>query len=436
MNFNSLTEFLQSGPLLSIGMTGGVFLTGYLATQWWVVSWRSRLEKRRGQLELDILRKKIEALDKKAEAAPEVAWNDYRKFTVARKVLESDDTYSFYLEPHDGKRIPDFKPGQYLTFQFQLPGERKPAIRCYSLSDGLVDGGHYRVTIKRALPDKGHKSYDPAKVGLISSHFCDGVKEGDIIDVKAPSGKFFLDVEVERPVVLIGGGIGVTPMLTMARVLTHLNDPREIYFFFGCRSGQDHMFGEEMLALQKANPMMSLHVCYSRPDADDEPGKAYNHESRVSLDLMKEILPSSNFQYYLCGPGPFMDSLVNGLYDWGVPKKDVFFEAFGPSTVKTGAKDVAKPADAGAGQSTCEIQFAKSSKVAAWDPSMGTLTPVCEEQEAAIAWGCYAGSCGECQTAIKEGEVDYPDGPPGYEVEDGCCLPCVCCPKGKLVLDA
>ena len=110
------------------------------------------------------------------------------------------------------------------------------------------------------------------------------------------------------------------------------------------------MFQEEMLTLQKTNPKMRLNVCYSRPDAGDEPGKSYNHESRVTVDLMKQILPSSNFEYYLCGPGPFMDSLVNGLYEWGVPKKDVKFEAFGPSTVKAVPKEPSAPSE---GDSAC-----------------------------------------------------------------------------------
>lgn len=436
MNFQILLSSALGSPFLVIGLGGGVVMLGYVASQWWTVATRHSFEAKMNRLELDVLKRKIDALDKKAEAAPEVAWNGYRKFTVAKKQLESDDTYSFYLKPHDGKRISTFKPGQYLTFQFQLPGEKKPSIRCYSLSDGFIDGDHYRVTIKRALPDKNHKSFDPNRVGMISSHFVDNVNEGDIIDTKAPSGKFFLDVEVERPVVLISGGIGVTPMLTMSRVLTHMNDSREIYFFFGCRSGQDHMFKDEMLALQKANPKMRLHVCYSRPDESDEPGVAYNHESRVTIDLMKEILPSSNFEYYLCGPGPFMDSLVNGLYDWGVPKKDVYFEAFGPSTVKTGAKEPVKTAEETSTQAACEVNFAKASKSAQWDPTVENLWEFATDQDVDIEGGCMAGNCGSCETAIKSGEVEYPGGTPGYEVEEGCCLPCVCCPKGNLVLDA
>jgi len=419
-------------PLLAIGLAGGAFMLGYLATQWWAIASRHRYELLRSRLELDVLGKKIEILNLKAQAAPESAWNGYRKFTVSKKVEECGDTYSFYLTPHNGKALPPFKPGQYLTFQLHPPGATKPLVRCYSLSDGSIKDDHYRVTIKRALPPG---DIPDAKPGLASSYFCDQVAAGDILDVKAPSGRFFLDVEVDRPVVLISGGIGITPMLAMARALTHIGDRRLIYFFFGCRSSADHMFRDEMIALQKANPNMRLHVCYSRPDETDVPGETYNHEGRVSIDLIKDVLPSSNHDYYLCGPGPFMDTLVNALYDWGVPKTDVRFEAFGPATVKSGPKEPAEKAATGE-VASFEIEFSRSDKKIAWDPEMENLLEFAEKHGiSTIEGGCRAGSCGSCLVAIKSGDVSY-DLEPGEMPEDGSCLSCICRPSGKLILDA
>lgn len=428
MNYEILLRSALSSPLLKIGVTGGVFTLGYIATQWWTVAARYRFEAKRNRLELEALSKKIEVLNLKAQAAPEVAWNGYRKFTVSRKVEECEDTYSFYLTPHNGKPLPQFKPGQYLTFEMKFRNEPKPQVRCYSLSDGSISDAHYRVTIKRYMRADGTP-------GAVSNYFADQVKEGDILDVKAPSGKFFLDVEVERPVVLISGGIGITPMLAMARVLTHIGDKREIYFFFGCRNSVDHMFRDDVIELQKKNPNMRLHICYSRPLEGDVAGVAYNHQSRVSVDLMKEVLPSSNYEYYLCGPGPFMDSLVNGLYEWGVPKKDVKFEAFGPATVSTGSKEPAAKSDAGA-QPAIEVEFARSGKKVMWDPHVGSLLDFAEANGiTTIDAGCRSGSCGSCKVAIKEGNVEYV-GEPGDEPEEGSCLSCICRPKGKMVIDA
>lgn len=403
-------------------------MVGYIVTQWWTVAARYRFEEKRSRLELEALNQKIKLLNLKAQSAPEAAWNGYRKFSVSRKVEECEDTYSFYLTPHNGKPLPKFKPGQYLTFEMKFPDEPKPLVRCYSLSDGSIFDDHYRVTIKRFIRPDGTP-------GAISNYFADEVKEGDILDVKAPGGKFYLDIEEERPVVLISGGIGVTPMLAIARELTHIGDKREIYFFFGCRNSVDHMLRDEMIELQKQNPNMRLHMCYSRPLAEDVLGETHNHEGRVTIDLMKEIMPSSNYEYYLCGPGPFMDSLVNGLYEWGVPKKDVKFEAFGPATVSTGPKEPAANPESG-DQPVAEIEFARSGKKIMWDPVVANLLDFAEANGiSSIDSGCRSGSCGACLVAIRQGEVEYV-GEPGDEPEDGSCLTCICRPKGKMVIDA
>ena len=432
MNYEILLQSALMNPLLTIGSTGTALMLGYVATQWWAIAARYRFESKRSRLELDALNKKIDILNLKAQAAPESAWNGYRKFTVSKKVLECEDTYSFYLTPHNGRPLPPFKPGQYLTFELHPPNAGKPLVRCYSLSDGALTDDHYRVTIKRALPPTS----DPAiPAGIISSYFSDHVKEGDILDVKAPSGRFYLDVEVDRPVVLISGGIGITPMLAMARHLTHLKDNREIYFFFGCRNSLDHMFREEVIELQKANSNMRLHICHSRPLARDVQGEAYHHEGRVTNDLMKEILPSSNYEYYLCGPGPFMDTLVNGLYDWGVPKKDVKFEAFGPATVKSGPQEPKAEAEVGA-QAVIPIVFARSGKTLPWNSELENLLEFAEKNGiTTIEGGCRAGSCGSCLVAIKQGDVEYIL-EPGSAPEEGTCLSCICRPKGTMVIDA
>jgi len=432
VNSEILLRSALSNPLLTIGLTGGGLMLGYIATQWWEVAASYRFEAKRSRLELDALNKKIEMLNLKAQEAPESAWNGYRKFTVSRKVEECEDTYSFYLTPHNGRPLPPFKPGQYLTFELHPPNAAKPLVRCYSLSDGSISADHYRVTIKRALPPANEPGIPP---GIVSSYFSDHVKEGDILNVKAPSGRFFLDVEVERPVVLISGGIGITPMLAIARLLTHIKDNREIYFFFGCRNSVDHMFRDEVIELQEANPNMRLHICYSRPLERDVRGESYSHEGRVTLDLMKEILPSSNYEYYLCGPGPFMDTLVHGLYEWGVPKKDVKFEAFGPATVKSGPKEPPTKPEIG-DQVVIPVEFARSGKTVQWDSGMENLLEFAEKNGiTTIEGGCRAGSCGSCLVAIKQGEVEYIL-EPGSAQEEGTCLSCICRPKGKMVIDA
>src|ERR1700694_4473005 len=155
---------------------------------------REQLQTARG------LRKKTED-----NAAP---WNGIRKFSIQKKVMETEDICSFYLEPHDHKPLPSFLPGQYLTFELRIPGQKNKTGRCYSLLEGpRLD--FYRVSIKRlgAPPDK-----EGVQPGLVSNYFHTHLKEGDIVDVKAPGGHFSLDPTETGGVVLISGGIGLTRM--------------------------------------------------------------------------------------------------------------------------------------------------------------------------------------------------------------------------------
>ena len=384
---------------------------------------RSELERQRLLLDITAAERRILTVEQAKSA-----WNGLRKFTVDKKVCEADDTYSIYLKPHDGKTLPSFKPGQYLTFQLAPPGATKPVVRCYSLSD-CSRPTHYRVTIKRCLPPP--QSAHPPGVG--SSYFCGTVKEGDIVDVKAPNGHFFLDLEKARPVVLISGGIGVTPMVSMANALVEAGSTREIWFFFGARNSTDHMFKAYMADLAAKHGNVRMHVCYSKPLPTDVKDRDYQHASRVSVDLFKQLLPSNNYDYFLCGPGPFMETITSDLRAWGVPDDWVHFEAFGPASVRRAPKPVATAAAAPA--AGIEIKFAKSGVAAIWTGAHASLLDFAEEHGVKVDAGCRAGNCGSCLVAVKSGEVEY-SGSHGAEAERGCCLACICKPKGALVIDA
>ncbi len=357
-------------------------------------------------------------------------WNGLRKFSVARKNSECEDVNAFYLKPHDGRPLPAFKPGQYLTFQLDLPGRDKPLIRCYSLSDSPHQKDYYRVTIKKekAPPDKSGIPH-----GAGSSFFTDTVKEGDILNVKAPTGHFFLDMTKMNPIVLLAGGVGITPMLSMASAIAASGSRREAYFFFGVRNVREHIHKAELEKLAAENDNIHLHIAYSKPGEQDVKGKDYHHEGRVGIELLKEILPSNNFEYYLCGSGAFMKSLTDGLEAWGVPDSVVHFEAFGPASVKK--KTVMLTPAETAHLNKINITFGRSGKTVRWEPSAGNILEFAQSQGVKIDSGCCAGSCGSCVVAIKTGEVDYlkkPDATP----EAGSCFTCVCRPKNDLVLDA
>ena len=431
----TLIEHLRAASGGSIGLTVGLILLGLLMLQIAAVCFgtvrRIYFEREQRALARERLRLQVKAARMQIQEVEQLklVWNGYRKFKVAKKVAECHDVCSFYLAPHDGKLLPPFKPGQYITFQLNVPGHGKPVVRCYSLSDcGRPD--HYRVTIKRSLPPPDAAD---AKPGVASSFFCDGVKEGDILDVKAPGGHFYLDMSDEKPAVLISGGVGVTPMVSMLNAILEANQKREVWFFFGGRNKSDHIFKEFMDKIAAAgHENVHMNVCYSKPTPNDVKGKDFHHEGRVSVELFKKLLPSNNYEYFLCGPGPFMKTITDDLTAWGVPDKSVHFEAFGPATVKKSAP--AQTASQTEMLSKVEVTFGRSGKKARWSSSAGSLLEFAEANDVKIDAGCRAGSCLSCKVAIKSGEVEYLT--PPAECEAGSCLTCICKPKGNLVLDA
>ncbi len=350
-----------------------------------------------------------------------MTWDGYRKFRIFSKVQEGRDIWSFYLEPLDGQPLPPFLPGQYLTFQTAIPGVSKPVTRCYSLSDSPFHADYYRITVKKIPPRPG----DPRGVpGLGSGHFVDRLAAGDVLDVKAPQGRFCLDVNGRTPAVLLAGGIGVTPLLSMLNAVVESGSGRETWFFLGVRDGDEHIMKDRLRQIARENENVHLHVCYSRPSDEYVLGHDYHRKGHVDIDLLKELLPSKDFEFYVCGPSAMMDALLRDLKAWGVPEGRIFHESFGQ----------APPPAASASRASVEIKFAKSGKSVPWDPSAGFLLDLAERNGIDIDFGCRSGNCGTCCVRLISGEVDYPNGNE-FQPEPGSCLTCCTVPKTDLILD-
>lgn len=430
--FNRFYSFTEGR--LSLGF--GLVLIGVLIAYFLIEALRGLLRLRADAAQQRAMKERLRVQLQEARLRCEEAkqaqlqWNGYRKFEVFRKTAECADVCAIYLKPHDGKTLAQFKPGQYLTFQLSIPGRDKPLVRCYSLSDGPHRSEYYRVTIKK---ERAPRDRPDLPNGAGSSYFTDTVKEGDILDVKAPSGHFFLEMAKSNPVVLIAGGVGVTPMLCMAQAIAAGGSKREAWFFYGVRNSKEHIHKQELEKLAAENENIHLHVCYSQPQAGDVKGRDYQSEGRVTIDTLKELLPSNNFEYFLCGNGSFMKSLTDGLEAWGVPEKDVHFEAFGPASVK---KKAVEPTPSETEfLSKTNVTFKRSGKTVGWDPNLGNLLDLALANGVRIDAGCRAGGCGSCLVAIKSGTVKYVS-PPDAMPEEGACLTCICRPNGNLELDA
>ena len=383
-------------------------------------------QREANDLKLAILNERLQfaAMTRNAEQKVlDHGWSGLRKFKIAKKIPEGGSISSFYFVPHDGKPLPPFQPGQYLTFSLKVEGHQRPVVRCYSLSDSALQRDYYRASVKRVSPS-----------GAASGHFHDNLEEGDIVDVKAPSGSFYLDMSEHSPVVLIGGGVGITPVLSMLKSIVDAGSKREVWFLYGVRNRQEHIMFDELRQIDADNENVRLHICYSSPLESDNKGEDFHHDERVSVDLLKRLLPSNNYDYYMCGPSAMMSSITKELNQWGVPDNRVHIEAFGPASVKAQkqpapeqVKDVKEP--------EFEVTFARSGKTVVWTNAIGSLLDLAEDNGIQLDSGCRAGSCGTCVTALKSGEVNYLDDPSG-EPEVGTCLACVAAPSSTLVLDA
>ena len=370
-------------------------------------------------------------------ATTESAWDGFREFLVKRRVIEDDiqSVCSFYLVPADGQPLPAFKPGQFLTFRLQLEdpvhNEPRSVVRCYSLSDS-PNPDYYRVSIKRAPPPA-----EPPGVpaGLSSNFFHDRVQEGTRLMVKAPSGHFNLMTDEPLPIVLVGGGIGITPMLSILNTVISIGTSREVWLYYGVRNAAEHVMKKHLESLQNTHPNFHLHVCYSSPAEGDVEGVDYHHRGWIDLQLLRSTLKLMRYQFYVCGPRQMMEALVPALAEWGVATDDIYYESFGPASLIKHENLTRQVTKGEAAAQAFTITFSTSGKSIPWDPSADSLLEFAESNGIEVESGCRAGSCGSCQTGLAAGEVDYNQAPDA-DVDSGYCLLCITTPKSDLTLVA
>jgi len=358
----------------------------------------------------------------------------FRDFVVDRKLPESAVITSFYLVPEDGAPLAGFLPGQFLTFELNIAGQEKPVVRTYSLSDA-PNPEYYRISIKRepAPPDRLH-----LPPGLSSNYFHDRVEVGTKLRVGAPRGKFHLDPEGDRAVVLLSGGVGLTPMISMLNTIAQSGARRPVWFIHGTRSGREHAMGAQVRRLAEVHENVHVHIRYSEPEPADIQGRDYDSEGRVDIALLKRLLPFDDYDFFLCGPPPFMKSLYCGLLSLDVSEARIHYEFFGPASVLKEESKPLGPAEAPSAEAELaggiRVTFARSGVSAAWDPACESILDLAERQGLSPDYSCRSGICHTCMCALVEGEVEYLETPLD-EPDPGCVLICCSKPKTNLVIE-
>lgn len=257
-------------------------------------------------------------------------WKDFRAFTVQRKEAESQNITSFYLVPQDGNHLASFEPGQYISVRIQIPGKTYTQIRQYSLSDA-PSKPYYRISVKR------EEAVGERPAGQISNYLHQHIEVGDTLWLSAPAGDFQLTAHSDRPVVLLSAGVGLTPLISMLESLTNDSSQRQVTFIHATDNSDVHAMQSYIEKVVSDFPHISAYYCYTSPTLQDQQNRLYHHEGYINADWLAQIIPSTEADFYFCGPLNFMQSVQHILDQWHVPVEQRHYEFFGP------AEDLQKP---------------------------------------------------------------------------------------------
>ncbi|MFM0286613.1 FAD-binding oxidoreductase [Paraburkholderia megapolitana] len=352
------------------------------------------------------------------------AGRGFERFRVIRRIQESESIVSFELVPLDAARSLAFIAGQFVAVRLTMP-EGETLLRHYSLSGDPADTTHWRISVK----------LESTPPGRGSSWLHQNIDVGDELELAGPAGSFVCAEDSERPVILLSGGVGVTPLISMLHRLAR-GSSRRVYFVHACENSVVHAFADEVDALAAARPGIAVHVCYRNPLGGDEAWGACDSKGLLTKATLQTLLPLDDYDVYLCGPPGFMQANWRLLRELGIARERIHYEFFGPATVledeasdshSVAAKEpVAAPVPAVAAADTgmVTVRFEPHSDPIPWDSSFHSLLEMAEHAGYAPAFNCRAGLCNACTTPLVSGRVHYVEDPLAPPPDDEVLLCC------------
>jgi nitric oxide dioxygenase len=252
----------------------------------------------------------------------ESGWKDFKSFRIVKKIKESELITSFYLEPSDGQGVPSYLPGQYVSVRLKVEGETYLLNRQYSLSD-ISNNSTYRISVKRES--------EGTPAGKVSNYLHDHYEVGSEVELSAPAGDFVLNTENNKPVYFISGGVGVTPMISMLKSFAAMQSNQKVTFVHAVKNGNVHAFGQEVKETISTMSNASSYICYTNPTTKDQQANLFDHEGYIDLSFMKKVVKETDATFYVCGPIPFMKTVVSLLEKLDIAEENIHYEFFGPS---------------------------------------------------------------------------------------------------------
>ncbi|NSY20170.1 NO-inducible flavohemoprotein [Neorhizobium sp. AL 9.2.2] len=265
----------------------------------------------------DLLKEREADIRRDLEQSPG-GWTGWRQFIISERIRESEVITSFILRPSDGSPVIRHHPGQYLTLRFEL--EHGTEIkRNYSISSAPNDE-YYRISVKREAAGSGG-----------SRHLHDIALVGDTIYLSPPAGDFFLNSDQVRPVILLSAGVGLTPMVSMIESINTDLPALEVHYIHAALNSSTHAMDRHVRSIAKSHGRIAVSTFYSDPGALDVAGQSHDYNGFINIDWLRNHTPFVDADFYLCGPKPFLRSLINGLWEAGIEPCRIHFEFFGPS---------------------------------------------------------------------------------------------------------
>lgn len=248
-------------------------------------------------------------------------WAGFKAFNVSGIVEESEDIRSIYLTPVDGKPLPSYRAGQFLSIKIANPEWEHEEIRQYSLSDCHSPDG-YRISVKREPAPSAE-----IPEGRVSNYLHTQLEVGSRLAIHVPGGDLFLK-ENSRPVVLISGGVGITPMLSMLNEMLANKDTRPVVWLHGTRNRNTHAFAQHMAKVKRNFPELTILTFYDDISGAQE-GIDYDSQGYITSDWLERCCPA-DAEYYFCGPLPFMKAIYRQLKALHIEDARLHYEVFGP----------------------------------------------------------------------------------------------------------
>ncbi len=331
---------------------------------------------------------------------------------VLSVMAESDDIKTFRLARPDGF---DFTPGQFLTLRVRADG--KDVVRCYSISSAPAARGYLEISVRRQ--------------GLVSNSLHAMARPGTLLSVRAPAGAFTYPGGDDRPLVLLGGGIGITPLMSMLRHALLTEPTRPVALLYSAKTLGEFAFRDDLLTLARRHDQLRL--CFAVTNGD---APADVHRGRIDARLLASTVPDLKHAVsMLCGPQAMIDGLTQTLLGMGVPKDQVRSELFEAAVAASAGKAVSEAEQATPSKEQFQLRERRSSSSVAVGRGQ-TLLEAADAGGLEIPSLCRAGVCGTCRTRVIEGDVSCDGGVlDDDDRASGYVLACVASPRSNCVIE-